>query len=133
VSVHDLTVNRSIERMRGPVNSKVRLAIYRKGQLGRTDVLVARDLIRVQTVFSRKIGGDVGYIRIAKFNDLTAGNLHRALEDLASQIPASRLRGYILDLRNNPGGVFEQALSVASAFLTSGDTRHRKIWAKADR
>jgi carboxyl-terminal processing protease len=121
VSVRDLTVNQSIERMRGPVDSKVRLAIYRKGQLGATDVLVARDLIRVQTVFSRTIGEDVGYIRIAKFNDLTAGNLQSTLEDLSSRIPANRLRGYILDLRNNPGGVFEQALSVASAFLTSGD------------
>ena len=54
VSVRDLTVNQSIERMRGPVDSKVRLTVYRKGQLGATDVLVARDLIRVQTVFSRR-------------------------------------------------------------------------------
>jgi carboxyl-terminal processing protease len=87
VSVRDLTVNQSIERMRGPIDSKVRLAVYRKGQVGATDVRVARDLIRVQTVFSRTMGGDVGYIRIAKFNDLTAGKLQRALEDL----PANRL------------------------------------------
>jgi carboxyl-terminal processing protease len=121
VSVRDRTVNQSIERMRGPVDSKVRLTIYRKGQQEATDVLVIRDLIRVQTVFSRTIDEDIGYIRIAKFNDLTAGGLQKALEDLAAQIPANRVRGYILDLRNNPGGVFEQALSVASAFLTSGE------------
>jgi carboxyl-terminal processing protease len=121
VSVRDRTINQSIERMRGPVDSKVRLTIYRKGQQEATDVLVIRDLIRVRTVFSRTIDEDIGYIRITKFNDLTAGGLQRALEDLASQIPATRVRGYILDLRNNPGGVFEQALSVASAFLTSGE------------
>jgi carboxyl-terminal processing protease len=119
--VRRLPINQSVERMRGPVGSTVRLTIYRKDQPEPTDVPVVRDFIRVQTVFSQTIGGgDVGYIRIAKFNNLTAEGLQKALEDLSNRIPANRLRGYILDLRNNPGGVFEQALSVSSAFLTSG-------------
>jgi carboxyl-terminal processing protease len=84
-------------------------------------VSVVRDLIRVQTVFSQTIGGDVGYIRIAKFNDLTAVGLRKALEDISTRTPANRLRGFILDLRNNPGGVLEQAILVSSAFLKSGD------------
>jgi carboxyl-terminal processing protease len=119
--VRGLTINQAIERMRGPVNSKIRLTIRRKDQPEPTEVSVVRDLIRVQTVFSQALGEDVGYIRIAKFNGLTAAGLQKALKDLSSRIPANRLRGFILDLRNNPGGVLEQAISVSSAFLSSGD------------
>jgi carboxyl-terminal processing protease len=119
--VRGLTINQVIERIRGPVDSTIRLTIRRKDQSEPTEVSVIRDLIRVQTVFSQTIGGDVGYIRIAKFNDLTTVGLQKALEDLSSRIPANRLRGFILDLRNNPGGVLEQAISVSSAFLKSGD------------
>jgi carboxyl-terminal processing protease len=119
--VRGLTINQAIERMRGPVDSTIRLTIQRKDQPEPTDVSVVRDLIRVQTVFSHTIGGDVGYIRIAKFNDLTAVGLQKALEDISARTPANRLRGFILDLRNNPGGVLEQAILVSSAFLKSGD------------
>ena len=121
VPVRGLTINQAIERIRGPVDSTIRLTIQRKDQPEPTDVSVVRDLIRVQTVFSRTIGGDVGYIRIAKFNDLTAVGLRKALEDISTRTPANRLRGFILDLRNNPGGVLEQAILVSSAFLKSGD------------
>jgi carboxyl-terminal processing protease len=119
--VRGLTINQAIERMRGPVDSAIRLTLRRKDRPEPTEVSVVRDLIRVQTVFSQAIGGDVGYIKIAKFNDLTAVGLRKALEDISTRIPANRLRGVILDLRNNPGGVLEQAISVASAFLKSGD------------
>jgi carboxyl-terminal processing protease len=119
--VRGLTINQAVERMRGPVDSTIRLTIQRKDPPEPTDVSVVRDLIRVQTVFSQTIGGDVGYIRIAKFNDLTAVGLQKALEDISTRTPANRLRGFILDLRNNPGGVLEQAILVSSAFLKSGD------------
>ena len=74
------------------VDSTIRLTIRRKDQPEPADVSVVRRLIRVQTVFSQTIGGDVGYIRIAKFNDLTAVGLQKALEDISTRIPASRLR-----------------------------------------
>jgi carboxyl-terminal processing protease len=119
--VRGLTINQAIERMRGPVDSTIRLTIRRKDQKEPTEMSVVRDLIRVQTVFSQTIGGDVGYIRISKFNDLTTAGLQKALKDLSTRNPANRLRGFILDLRNNPGGVLEQAISVSSAFLKSGD------------
>jgi carboxyl-terminal processing protease len=115
------TVNQAVIRMRGPVDSTVRLTIRRNNQSELIEVVVVRDLIRVQTVLSRPIGGDVGYIKITKFNDLTGEDLQRAVRDLSVRIPARQLRGYILDLRNNPGGVVEQAVSVASAFLEHGD------------
>jgi carboxyl-terminal processing protease len=119
--VRGLTINQAIERMRGPVGSTIRLTIRRKDQKELTEMSVVRDLIRVQTIFSQIIDGDVGYIRISKFNNLTAAALQKALVELSTRTPANRLRGFILDLRNNPGGVLEQAISVSSAFLRSGD------------
>jgi carboxyl-terminal processing protease len=119
--VRGLTINQAIERMRGPVGTTIQLTLRRKDRPEPIEVTVVRDLIRVQTVFPQSIGGEVGYIKIAKFNDLTAVGLRKALEDLSTRIPANRLRGLILDLRNNPGGVLEQAILVASAFLKSGE------------
>jgi carboxyl-terminal processing protease len=119
--VRGLTIKQAIERMRGPVGSTIRLTIARKGQPEPKEVSVARDLIRAQTVSSRAIGGDVGYIKITKFNALTGEDLQKVLHDLSIRIPANRLRGYVIDLRNNPGGVLEQAISVSNAFLKSGD------------
>ena len=118
--IRGLTINQAIERMRGPVDSVIRLTVTRKGQPAPTEVWVVRDLIRVKTVFSRAIDGDVGYIKITKFNDLTGEGLQKALQDLSTRIPANWLKGYVLDLRNNPGGVLEQAISVSNAFLKSG-------------
>lgn len=119
--VRGLTINQAIERMRGPVDSTVRLTIARKDARELIDVLVIRDLIRVQTVSAQAMGGDVGYIKITKFNDQTGEGLRKALQDLSIRLPTNRLRGYVLDLRNNPGGVLEQAVSVSNAFLRSGD------------
>jgi carboxyl-terminal processing protease len=119
--VSALAINQAIQRMRGPVDSTVSLTIRRNSQPELIEVMVVRDLIRVQTVSSRAIEGNVGYIKITKFNDLTGEDLQKAVRDLSTRTPAHQLRGYILDLRNNPGGVIEQAVSVASAFLESGD------------
>jgi carboxyl-terminal processing protease len=119
--VRGLTINQAIERMRGPVDSTIRLTITRRDQHEPIEVLVVRDLIRVQTVSAQAVGGDVGYIKITKFNDQTGEGLQKALQDLSTRLPANRLRGYVLDLRNNPGGVLEQAVSVSNAFLRSGD------------
>jgi carboxyl-terminal processing protease len=119
--VRGLTINQAIERMRGPADSLIRLTIRRKDQTEPTEVSVVRDLIRVHTVFPQIVEGDVGYIRITKFNGLTGEELQKALEDILTRIPGNRLKGFILDLRNNPGGVLEQAISVSNAFLRSGD------------
>jgi carboxyl-terminal processing protease len=121
MQVRGLTINQSIERLRGPVDSALRLTIMRKGQPNPRQLRVVRDLIRVHTVSSRAIGSDVGYIKIAKFNDLTGEDLRGTLEDLSAKILANRHKGYVLDLRNNPGGVLEQAILVSNIFLRSGD------------
>jgi carboxyl-terminal processing protease len=117
MQVRGLTINQTIERLRGPVDSALWLTIMRKGQPNPRQLRVVRDLIRVHTVSSRAIGSDVGYVKIAKFNDLTGEDLRGALQDLSAKIPANRHKGYVLDLRNNPGGVLEQAILVSNIFL----------------
>jgi carboxyl-terminal processing protease len=118
--VQGLTLNQAVEKMRGPVNTKIKLTIMRKGQDKPVEVSITRDIIRVRSVRSRA-EEDVGYIRISQFNEQTTEGLKKAITDLASQIPAEKLRGYIVDLRNNPGGLLDQAISISDAFLERGE------------
>ena len=118
--VQGLTLNQAVEKMRGPVNTKIKLTIMRKGQDKPVEVTITRDIIRVRAVRSRQ-EEDVGYIRVSQFNEQTTENLKKAITDLQSQIPADKLKGYVLDLRNNPGGLLDQAISVSDAFLERGE------------
>jgi carboxyl-terminal processing protease len=118
--VQGLTLNQAVEKMRGPVNTKIKLTIVRKGQDKPIEVSITRDVIRVRAVRS-KVEDDVGYIRITQFNEQTTDNLKKALSDLQNQIPADRLKGFVVDLRNNPGGLLDQAISVSDAFLERGE------------
>jgi carboxyl-terminal processing protease len=119
--VQGLTLNQAVEKMRGPVNTKIRLKIMRKGQDKPVEVSIVRDVIRVRAVRSRVEGEDVGYIRITQFNEQTTDNLKKALADFESQVPANKLKGYVIDMRNNPGGLLDQAISVSDAFLEKGE------------
>ena len=118
--VQGLTLNQAVEKMRGPVNTKIKLTIMRKGQDKPVEVSITRDVIRVRAVRSR-VEDDIGYIRVTQFNEQTTENLKKAITDLQTQIPADKLKGYVLDLRNNPGGLLDQAISVSDAFLERGE------------
>ena len=120
-AVQGLTLNQAVEKMRGPVNTKIKLKIMRKGQDKPVEVTLVRDIIRVKAVRSRVEGEDVGFIRITQFNEQTNENLKKAISDLGNQINADKLKGYVLDLRNNPGGLLDQAISVSDAFLEKGE------------
>ena len=120
-AVQGMTLDRAIEKMRGPVNTKIKLRIMRKGVDKPIEVSLKRAIIRVSSVRSRIEGNDVGYIRITQFNEHTTDGLKKALRDISSQIPADKLRGYVIDLRNNPGGLLDQAISVSDAFLVRGE------------
>jgi carboxyl-terminal processing protease len=119
--VQGLTLNQAVEKMRGPVNTKIKLKIMRKGQDKPVEVSITRDIIRVRSVRMRTEGDDVGFIRITQFNEQTFEGLKKAISDIQAQIPNDKLRGYILDLRNNPGGLLDQAISVSDAFLERGE------------
>ncbi len=114
-----LTLQEAVEKMRGPVNSPITLTIVRKGVEDPFDVKVTRDVIHINPVKYNVEGGDIGYIRVTTFNEQTTANLQKAIEDLKKQIGPD-LKGYVVDLRNNPGGLLDQAISVSDAFLDQG-------------
>lgn len=125
--VQGMTLPQAVEKMRGPINSDVDLTIRRKGREP-FDVKLTRALIRVQSVRSHLIGDDIGYIRITSFTEQTDVGLNNAIKNIKQQA-GGKLRGVVLDLRNNPGGLLDQAVAVSDAFLDKGEivsTRGRR-------
>ncbi len=122
-----LTLGQAVEKMRGPVNSAINLTIARSGEDKTFDVSITREIIRIRSVRHR-VEGDVGYVRIISFNEQTNRGLKRAFEKLKGEL-GDDAKGYILDLRNNPGGLLDQAVAVSDAFLPAGEivsTRGRR-------
>jgi carboxyl-terminal processing protease len=119
--IQGLTLNQAVEKMRGPEGTKIRLKIMRKGAEKPIEATITRERIRVRSVRFNKDGDDVGYLRITQFNEQTTEGLKKALNELTAQIPADKLKGYVIDLRNNPGGLLDQAISVSDAFLEKGE------------
>jgi carboxyl-terminal processing protease len=120
-AVQGLTLNQAVDKMRGPVNTKIKLTIMRKGADKPIDVSIVRDIIRVKSVRWHPEGGDVGYIRITQFNEQTTDGLKQAINELNAQLGADKIKGYVVDLRNNPGGLLDQAISVSDTFLEKGE------------
>ncbi len=116
--ISGLTLEQAVEKMRGPVNTPITLTIVRKGKDDPFDVKVTRDVIRINAVKSR-VEDDVAYIKVTTFNEQTHANLQKSLEALNKEI-GSKLKGYIIDLRNNPGGLLDQAIAVSDDFLDRG-------------
>jgi carboxyl-terminal processing protease len=122
-----LTLNDAVAKMRGPVGSWIKLTVRRGGQ--DREIRIVRDTIRVRAVRARVEADDVGYIRISTFNEQAAKSLQEAIREIGGKVPAAKLKGYIIDLRNNPGGLLSEAIAVADAFLERGEitsTRGRK-------
>jgi carboxyl-terminal processing protease len=120
-AVQGLTLNQAVEKMRGPVNTKIKLKIIRKGVDNPIDVTLVRDNIRVRSVRAHVEADDIGYIRITTFNEQTTEGLKREIGNLTHQIGADKLKGFIVDLRNNPGGLLEEAVTVSDTFLDRGE------------
>jgi len=119
-AVQGLSLNQAVDKMRGQVNTKIQLRITRKGAEKPIEVTIVRDVIRVKSVRSR-VEDDVGYIRVSSFNEQTTDGLKKAINDITAQIPPEKLKGFVLDLRNNPGGLLDQAISVSDTFLERGE------------
>lgn len=118
--VQGLTLNQAVDKMRGPVNSAVQLRIKRGTLTEPVEVKVTRDIIRIRPVRSR-VESDVGYLRVTQFNEQTYDNLKTAIDKLTTEIGSDKLKGFVLDLRNNPGGLLDQAIMVSDAFLERGE------------
>jgi carboxyl-terminal processing protease len=120
-AVQGLTLEQAVNKMKGPINTKTRLTIIRKGKEAPIDVSIVREIIRVRPVSYHVDGGNIGYVRISSFNEQTTDELKKAIGDISKQIPSESLAGYVVDLRNNPGGLLDQAVSVSSAFMARGE------------
>ena len=119
--VQGLTLNQAVDKMRGPVNSTVKLKITRKESKDPIDVSLTRDIIKIRPVRSKVESSDVGYVRLTQFNEQTYDGLKTAIDKLQSEIGNDKLKGYVIDLRNNPGGLLDQAVMVSDAFLDRGE------------
>jgi carboxyl-terminal processing protease len=117
--VQGLTLNEAVDKMRGAIGSPVNLLIVRKGK-DPFDVKVVRDIIKVESVKFNMEGEDVGYIRMSSFTEQSDIGLTKAITELDKKAPG-KVKGFILDLRNNPGGLLLQAVSVSDAFLDKGE------------
>jgi carboxyl-terminal processing protease len=125
--VQGMTLPEAVEKMRGPVNSEIKLTIRREGK-DPFDVKLIRATIKIQSVRSHLEGDNIAYIRITTFNEQTDVGLNSAIKNLKQQA-GGKLLGVILDLRNDPGGLLDQAVAVADAFLEKGEivsTRGRR-------
>ena len=120
-AVQGLTLEQAVNKMKGPVDTKTRLKIIRNGAELPNEFSLVREIIRVRPVRYHTEGGDIGYIRISSFNEQTTDGLRKAISDISKQIPAEKLAGYVVDLRNNPGGLLDQAVSVSSTFMPRGE------------
>ena len=114
----DMTLVDAVKKMRGPKGTKINLSIKREGVPELIDVTLVRDTIRVQSVKSRVLESGYGYIRLAQFQERSDRDVQKALEKLAAE--KGGLKGLVLDLRNNPGGLLTQAVRVSDLFLDSG-------------
>src|SRR5467141_1501192 len=120
-AVQGLSLEEAVGKMKGPIDTKTRLKIMRKGAETPIDVSIVREIIRVRPVSYHAEGGDIGYVRIATFNEQTTDGLKKAIADISKKIPAEKLAGYVIDLRNNPGGLLDQAVSVSGTFMARGE------------
>ncbi|TWB55597.1 carboxyl-terminal processing protease [Bradyrhizobium sacchari] len=119
--VQGMTLEQAVNKMKGPVDTKTKLTIVRKGADAPLDVAITREIIHVRPVRFHVENGDIGYIRVTSFNEQTTDGLKKAIASISKQVPQEKLAGYVMDLRNNPGGLLDQAVSVSSAFLQRGE------------
>lgn len=127
-TVQGLTLQEAVEQMRGERGTTIRITIRREGTDRPIELAITRDVIRPQVVRFRMEGNDIGYIRLTSFNEQTEAGLRRAMQTLRQQA-GNNLKGIILDLRNNPGGLLDQAVQVSDDFLDQGEivsTRARR-------
>jgi carboxyl-terminal processing protease len=116
-----LTLEQAVEKMRGPVNTPIMLTIIRKGRDEPFEMRIVRDVIRINAVRSRvEANGEIGYVKISTFNEQTHSNLVRQVEAMKKDGGLKKLKGFVIDLRNNPGGLLDQAVAVSDDFLERG-------------
>lgn len=126
-----LTLSEAVDIMRGKIGTKITLTVLREGEEDPLEIDIIRDIIEIKAVRYRAEGpeGQIAYIRLTTFNENTTKNLRKAMAELSASAGKEKFAGYILDLRNNPGGLLGEAVKVSDSFLSQGEivsTRARK-------
>ena len=115
----DMTLTEAVKRMRGPKGSKIKLTIHRQGVPELFAVTLERDVIKIQSVKSKTLDGGYGYVRVTTFQESTNEGVEKAISEFNKQ-DHGKLKGLVLDLRDNPGGLLNQAVKVSDDFLDGG-------------
>jgi len=135
--VQGKTLMESVNLMRGPIGSSIEITIRRKGLKKAKIYKIVREVIEIKSVVSKEVEGKVGYLRLRAFNQNSANQLKREIKKIDKN---KKMIGYILDLRNNPGGLLSQAITISDFFLNDGEivstkgrknTENRKFFAKS--
>lgn len=124
--VKGMTLKKAVEMMRGEKGAPIVLTILRKGADQPMKVKLVRDLIQVKSVRSKVLDKHYGYIRISQFQSQTGEDVVKAVKKLKSETN-NQLKGLIIDMRNNPGGILESSIKVADAFLDKNKINHKKL------
>src|SRR6202044_3704422 len=119
--VKGLSLKEAVEKMRGPAKSPVKLTVERGSSGDLKEFTIVREIIHVQSVRSHLESGDIGYIRITQFNQEAYDGVRKAFDHFRAEPGQTNLKGYVLDLRNNPGGLLNQAVEITNAFVDNGD------------
>jgi len=117
-STKDITIMEAVKKLRGKDGTKVTLTIMREGLTTPKDFVLTRAIIKVKSVKSKLLDKNIGYVRLAAFQERTTDDLKKTLHDLTGKTPA--LQGIVLDMRNNPGGLLNQAVEVSDLFMKAG-------------
>ena len=116
-STKGISILDAVKKLRGPENSKVKIGIMRKGLTQPQDYVISRAVINIKSVKNRSYEGNIGYIRVSSFQERTADDVKRALTELQKK---GAVDGLVIDVRNNPGGLLDQAVKVSDIFLKTG-------------
>lgn len=116
----DMSLVDAVKRMRGPRGTPITLSIAREGRKSLIPVTIVRDIIKVKSVRSRKLGDSIGYVRLAQFQEDSEREFRKALKNMSESALNGQLDGLVVDLRNNPGGLLTQAIRVSDIFLKQG-------------
>ncbi len=118
--VMGLNLSEAVDKMRGRVGTKIKITVAREGADEPIEIEITRDIIRIKSVRHRIEEEDIGYIRITTFNQNTETGVKKAIDEIQKDV-GEKLSGYVLDLRNNPGGLLDQAIAVSDLFLDQGE------------
>ena len=115
-----MSLDEAVDRMRGYANTSIILTIYREGDDAPFDVEIVREIIQITPVKFELLEDNIGYIRISSFNDIADKKIVSAVKEINKK-SGNNIKGFIIDIRNNPGGLLDQAIKVTDLFLDKGE------------